>query len=45
VPVDLGGATAGLLQITHTGVVTVIPEQSWSNAQTDTSLDGVSFAP
>lgn len=26
------------------GAVTVIPEQSWSNAQTDTSLDGVSFA-
>ena len=44
VAVDLGGATAGLLQITHTGVVTVIPEQSWSNAQTGTSLDGVSFA-
>lgn len=44
VPVDLGGATAGELEITSGGVVTVFPEQTWSDAQADTSLDGVSFA-
>jgi len=44
VPVDLGAATAGQLQIFPSGVVTVYSEQSWSNAQALTSLDGVSFA-
>jgi hypothetical protein len=44
VPVDLGSATAGQLQIFPSGVVTVYAEQGWGNAQTLTSLDGVSFA-
>jgi hypothetical protein len=46
VPVDLGGgATAGYLDILSNGEVFVVPEQSWSDAQAFTSLDGVSFAP
>ena len=44
VPVDLGGATAGQLDIAPSGVVTVYSEQSWSDAQAQTSLDGASFA-
>ena len=44
VPVDLGAATAGLLDITPSGVVTVKAEQTWFDAQTLTSLDGASFA-
>jgi hypothetical protein len=44
VPVDLGGATAGRLDILPTGVVTVKPEQAWSDAQGQTSLDGATFA-
>jgi len=44
VPVDLAAGTAGQLEIAPSGVVAVIPEQSWSNAQTLTSLDGISFA-
>jgi hypothetical protein len=44
VPVDLGGATAGQLAIQPSGVVFVEPEQTWSDAQTLTSLDGASFA-
>ena len=44
VPVDLLGATAGQLDITPSGVVTVFSEQSWSNAQQFTGLDGASFA-
>jgi hypothetical protein len=44
VPVDLNAATAGLLNITPSGVVTVEAEQSWSNAQGFTGLDGASFA-
>ena len=44
VPVDLLGATAGLLNITPSGVVTVEAEQSWSKAQGFTGLDGASFA-
>ena len=44
VPVDLLGGTAGQLQIFPSGAVTVYAEKTWSNAQADTSLDGVSFA-
>ena len=44
VAVDLLGATAGLLNITPSGVVTVEAEQSWSKAQGFTGLDGASFA-
>jgi len=44
VPVDLNAATAGLLNVTPSGVVTVEAEQSWSNAQGFTGLDGASFA-
>jgi hypothetical protein len=44
VPVDLGGATAGSLEIATSGVVGVQPEQGWSTAQALTSLDGASFA-
>jgi hypothetical protein len=44
VPVDLGAATAGLLNIAPSGVVSVEAEQTWFDAQTLTSLDGASFA-
>jgi hypothetical protein len=44
VPVDLNGATAGSLEIDPSGLVTVGYEQSWSDAQGFTGLDGVSFA-
>ena len=44
VPVDLGAATAGLLDIAPSGVVSVEAEQSFFEAQTLTSLDGASFA-
>jgi len=44
VPVDLGAATAGLLNIAPSGVASVQADQTWSNAQTLTSLDGASFA-
>lgn len=45
VPVDLGGgATAGQLVIAPSGKVFVEAEQSWSDAQAFTSLDGASFA-
>jgi hypothetical protein len=44
VPVDLGAATAGQLDIEPSGVVTVYAEQNWSEAQVLTSLDGASFA-
>ena len=45
VPLDLGGgATAGYLFIQPNGVASVVPEQSWSDAQAFTSLDGASFA-
>ena len=44
VPVDLGGSDAGLMSIAPNGVVSVEPEQSWSDAQAFTGLDGVSFA-
>jgi hypothetical protein len=44
VPVDLSGATAGELDIQPSGVVDVIYEQSWSDAQSQTSLDGATFA-
>ena len=43
--VDLNAATAGDLIISSNGQVIVTPEQSWSDAQAFTSLDGVSFAP
>ena len=42
--VDLGAATAGALSILPSGVVYVSSEQSWSNAQAETSLDGATFA-
>jgi hypothetical protein len=45
VPVDLCNAHNGRLNITPSGVVSVQPEGSWSDAQCFTSLDGVSFAP
>src|SRR6516162_8038667 len=44
VPVDLDGAVAGQLDITPSGVVTVSSEQSWSDAQGFTGLDGATFA-
>ena len=44
VPVDLNGGTAGALFIQPSGVVTVNYEQSLSDAQAVTSLDGASFA-
>ena len=44
VPVDLSGATAGELDILPSGVVDVIYEQTWSDAQSQTSLDGATFA-
>jgi len=44
VPVDLGAATAGLLNIAPSGVASVQADQTWSDAQTLTSLDGASFA-
>jgi hypothetical protein len=44
VPVGLSGATAGRLIIWPTGVVSVEPEQTWSDAQAETSLDGATFA-
>ncbi len=44
VPVDLSAAVAGQLIIQPSGAVTVYSEQSWSDAQTVTSLDGASFA-
>src|SRR6516162_402821 len=44
VPVDLGAATAGLLNIAPSGVVSVQADQTWFDAQTLTSLDGASFA-
>jgi hypothetical protein len=44
VPVDLSGATAGELDIQPSGVVDVIYEQTWSDAQLGTSLDGATFA-
>jgi hypothetical protein len=44
VPVDLNGGTAGSLTITPSGQVYVYPEQSVSDEQAFTGLDGVSFA-
>ena len=44
VPVDLLSATAGELNIAPSGQVSVAYEQSWSDAQQFTSLDGASFA-
>jgi hypothetical protein len=44
VKVDMCGATNGRLGIATSGVVTVQPENSFSDAQCFTSLDGVSFA-
>src|SRR5262249_48950563 len=44
VPADLCNARNGRLNITPSGVVSVQPEGSWSDAQCFTSLDGVSFA-
>ena len=43
VPIDLCNATKGRLIVQNTGVVTVQPEGSFSNAQCFTSLDGASF--
>ncbi|HET7244626.1 MAG TPA: hypothetical protein VFJ07_07290 [Streptosporangiaceae bacterium] len=45
VPVDLCNAANGRLHITHSGVVDVEPEGTFSDAQCFTSLDGVSFVP
>jgi hypothetical protein len=44
VSVDMAGATHGQLSITTDGTVQVQAQTSFSNAQTFTSLDGVSFA-
>ena len=43
VPVDLFGGLKGSLQITAAGIVVVQSSGSLSNAQSTTSLDGVSF--
>jgi hypothetical protein len=43
VPIDLCNATKGRLLIQASGLVTVQPETSFSNAQCFTSLDGASF--
>lgn len=43
VPVDMCNATNGRLMIQPSGVVTVMAENSFANAQCFTSLDGVSF--
>ena len=43
IPVDMCNATNGRLNIQPTGVVTVEPETSFSNAQCFTSLDGAWF--
>ena len=44
VPVDLCNASNGRLYIQPTGVVTVVAETAFSNAQCFTSLDGASYA-
>jgi hypothetical protein len=43
IPIDLCDATKGRLLIQPSGVVTVQPETTFSNAQCFTSLDGASF--